>query len=59
MILGSWPVLQDLVQANLLISPLPHRVVTDIGYDLVISEHAAKRPDVQSFVAWITEAARL
>ena len=37
-VLGSLPVLQDLVASNLLVCPFPERVTTDIGYDLVTTE---------------------
>ena len=57
-ILGSWPVLQNLVQANLLVSPLPERVQTDIGYDLVTTGQTMQRPEVRRFMDWISEAAR-
>ncbi|MEO9874075.1 MAG: LysR substrate-binding domain-containing protein [Anderseniella sp.] len=52
-VLGSLPVLHDLVEAGLLVCPFPDRVVTDIGYDLVTTQRGLRRPEVQSFMDWI------
>jgi LysR family glycine cleavage system transcriptional activator len=57
-VLGSLPILRSLVAANLLVTPLPERVVTDIGYDLVTTETARARADVRCFSDWIIEQAR-
>lgn len=54
-VLGSLPVLADLVEAGLLVSPFPDRVVTDIGYDLVTTVRASERPDVRAFSDWIRD----
>ena len=43
MVLGSWPILQSLVEANLLVNPFPAMAITDIGYDLVTTEKALER----------------
>jgi LysR family glycine cleavage system transcriptional activator len=56
-VLGSSPVLQDLVESNLLVCPFPERVTTDIGYDLVTTEHAMRRAEVEAFWEWIVEEA--
>ncbi len=56
-VLGSLPVLHDLVEANLLVCPFPERVITDIGYDLVTTRRAQRRPEVQSFTDWIVAQA--
>lgn len=52
-VLGSLPVLHNLVEANLLVCPFPDRVMTDIGYDLVTTDRALQRTEVQAFVDWI------
>ena len=57
-VLGSLPVLHDLVEAGLLVCPFPERVQTDIGYDLVTTQATAQRPEVQRFVDWISGEAR-
>jgi LysR family glycine cleavage system transcriptional activator len=57
-VLGSLPILRNLVVANLLVSPLPDVVATDIGYDLVTTERALARAEVTRFVDWIIEQAR-
>jgi len=57
-ILGSLPVFRDLVDAGLLVRPFEHSVVTDIGYDLVTTEHTLERPEARAFLDWIVEAAR-
>jgi LysR family glycine cleavage system transcriptional activator len=57
-VLGSLPILRSLLAAELLVSPLPDRVTTDIGYDLVTTERALARADVASFFDWIIDQAR-
>lgn len=54
-IIGSTPILRDLIAANLLINPFPTRVATDIGYDLVTTEAAKARPEVSRFIDWTME----
>jgi LysR family glycine cleavage system transcriptional activator len=56
-ILGSKPVLARLVAAGLLVDPFNVKVTTDIGYDLVTTERAKLRPEVQYFINWITAEA--
>jgi len=56
-ILGSTPVLRSLVEAKLLVNPFPHKVTTDIGYDLVTTERARTRAEVTRFVDWISQEA--
>lgn len=56
-VLGSTPILRSLVEAKLLLNPFPHKVTTDIGYDLVTTERARTRPEVASFLDWISNEA--
>jgi LysR family glycine cleavage system transcriptional activator len=56
-ILGSKPVLKNLVEANLLVDPIPESAIPKIGYDLVASESALAREEVASFLDWIIEKA--
>ena len=56
-VLGSLPVLQDLIKANLLVCPFPERVVTDIGYDLVATKTAFRRNEVKVFWKWVVDQA--
>ena len=56
-ILGSKPVLARLVDAGLLVDPFNTKVTTDIGYDLVTTERAKLRPEVQYFINWIAAEA--
>jgi LysR family glycine cleavage system transcriptional activator len=56
-IIGSPRVLQDSIDANLLVNPFGRGVATDIGYDLVVNEVALERAEVAVFVSWVmTEA---
>jgi LysR family glycine cleavage system transcriptional activator len=56
-VLGSLPVLRDLVEAKLLINPFAEKVDTNIGYDVVASKQALERRAVRRFSQWIvTEA---
>lgn len=57
-ILGSRPVLRSLVEAGLLVDPIPESAVTDIGYDLVTTDKALARAEVARFLDWIVEEAR-
>jgi len=58
MVLGSWPILRDMVAAGLLVQPFKDGVDTDIGYDLVTTPEARTRPEIVSFVDWALAAAR-
>lgn len=58
-IIGSPRVLQDLIEANLLVNPFGRGVATDIGYDLVVNKVALERAEVAVFVSWVmTEAGK-
>ena len=57
-IIGSTPILRDLMAANLLVSPFPSGVATDIGYDLVTTQAAQSRPEVATFIQWTMQEAR-
>ena len=52
-VLGSLPVLHNLVQANLLVCPFREQVTTDIGYDLVTTHRALQRAEVKAFMDWV------
>lgn len=58
-ILASWPILQDPIEAGLLV-PLFRESSrsTDIGYDLVTTPEAASRPAVAAFTDWLLDTAR-
>lgn len=56
-VLGSLPVLHDLVETNLLTCPFRERVTTNIGYDLVTTRRALRRAEVQAFMDWIVAEA--
>jgi len=52
-VLGSAPVLSDLVSAGLLVRAVPHCLKTDVGYDVVTMRKAIGRQDVSAFFDWI------
>jgi LysR family glycine cleavage system transcriptional activator len=54
-VLGSWPIVRDAIEANLLVSPFAERARTDVGYDLVVTKEALEKPEVAGFVEWILE----
>lgn len=56
-VLGSEPVLRDLIRNRLLTSPFRQRVVTDIGYDVVATTLALERLEVRRFVDWVVQEA--
>lgn len=57
-IIGSTPILRDVVEANLLVNPFPISVATDVGYDLVTTEAAKSRTEVAAFLDWTMDEAR-
>lgn len=58
-IIGSTPILRDLLDAKLLVTPFRRGVKTDIGYDLVTTEASAVRSDVSAFIDWILDEAAI
>lgn len=54
-ILGSRPVLNDLLQKKLLIDPFNKTIKTEIGYDLVIRKELINKKSIQLFISWIQE----
>ena len=58
-ILASWPILQDPIDVGLLIPLFPDQSrSTGIGYDLVTTHEARKRPEVAAFSEWLLGVAR-
>lgn len=57
-VLGSWPIVKNAIDTNLLVSPFSERAKTDIGYDLVTTKEAISTPEVAAFVEWILEEIR-
>ncbi|MEM7121971.1 MAG: LysR substrate-binding domain-containing protein [Pseudomonadota bacterium] len=58
-ILAGWPTLSDSLDAGLLVCPFADSTVeTDIGFDVVTTIEATKRPEVCAFVDWLIETAR-
>ncbi|MGI9352358.1 MAG: LysR substrate-binding domain-containing protein [Rhizobiaceae bacterium] len=54
-VLGSWPLVRDAIEAGLLVSPFKQRAQAEIGYNLVTSQASIKKPDVAAFVDWMLE----
>ena len=52
-ILGSKPVLKDIIKKELLIDPFNTTVKTNLRYDLVLSEKSLDKPEVRVFIEWI------
>lgn len=52
-IIGSVPILHEIIEAKLLTNPFERGVVTDIGYDLVVNQPSLERTEVAAFVRWI------
>ena len=52
-IIGSPLILQDLLEAKLLVNPFGRGVITDIGYDLVVNDITLERAEVAAFVSWV------
>ncbi|MEM7558588.1 MAG: LysR substrate-binding domain-containing protein [Planctomycetota bacterium] len=57
-ILAGWPALEETLGAGLLVSPFQNSVIeTDIGFDVVTTAEASRRPGVATFVEWLTGVA--
>jgi LysR family glycine cleavage system transcriptional activator len=57
-VLGSSPILYDLISADLLVNPFDVTLDTNIGYDVVTTRDAMQQPAVRRFVDWIVSEAR-
>src|SRR6202030_4170971 len=56
--LGRQPLVNDLLAAGTLVAPFKRAVVGSRAYFVVESEHAAAKPHVQQFAAWLVEEAK-
>ena len=56
-VLGSRPIVQDALDAGLLVAPFAESVKIEQGYEVVATQDALARPEVAAFVAWIQAAA--
>ncbi|MEQ8654476.1 MAG: LysR substrate-binding domain-containing protein [Kiloniellales bacterium] len=57
-IIGSIPILRELIEAKLLVNPFGRGAKTDIGYDLAVTKSALSRAEVTAFIDWIVEEAK-
>ncbi len=57
-VLGSWPILRDTVDAGLLTIPFEESVSTDIGYDMVMTRRAMEIPRIAEFKSWLLGEAK-
>ena len=58
-ILGSTPVLSDLIKKGLLIDPFNLSIKTDLGYDLVYEKKAFIKPEIEKFISWIVSEKKI
>jgi len=56
-VLASWPIIRDVLESGRLVRPFKESLTSDIGYDLVTTKDAARRPEVEAFVEWARETA--
>jgi LysR family glycine cleavage system transcriptional activator len=56
-LLGSRPIVQDALDAGLLVAPVPQSVNIQLGYDVATTKEALERAEVALFVDWIRAAA--
>jgi LysR family transcriptional regulator, glycine cleavage system transcriptional activator len=56
--LGRQPLVNDLLASGALVAPFRKTVVASRAYFVVESEHAAAKPHVRQFAAWLVEEAR-
>jgi len=55
--LGRIPLISELLREGKLIAPFPKRYDSPRGYFVVRAPHAADRPDVDAFAAWLQREA--
>jgi LysR family glycine cleavage system transcriptional activator len=56
-VLGSRPIVQDALDAGVLVAPFAESVKIHEGYEVAATEEALARAEVAAFVAWIRAAA--
>jgi LysR family glycine cleavage system transcriptional activator len=56
-VLGSRPIVQDALDAGVLVAPFAESVKIHEGYEVATTVEALARPEVAAFVAWIRAAA--
>ena len=52
-ILGSTPVLKEIIDKGLLIDPFNLSIETDLGYDIVVTKNSYEKNEVKNFIEWI------
>ncbi len=57
-VLGSFPLVKDAIEAGLLVAPFEERAKSDIGYDMVTTKNAYENPKVAAFVEWVLSEVR-
>jgi len=55
--LGRIPLISELLREGKLVAPFPKRYDSPRGYFVVRAPHAADRPDVGAFAAWLQSEA--
>jgi len=55
--LGRQPLVNDLIQSGALVTPFRKAVVGSRAYFIIESAHAAAKPHVRQFAAWLMEEA--
>ena len=57
-ILAGWPTLMDTLEEGLLVCPFKESIAeTDLGFDLVTTVEAKRRPEVSAFCDWLLDIA--
>ncbi len=56
MLLASWPILREPLEAGRLIAPFDQSLTTDIGYEMVATTENGRRPEVAAFIEWLLSA---
>jgi LysR family glycine cleavage system transcriptional activator len=56
--LGRTPLVERLLKSGALVAPFKDRVAATREYFIIVAPHAAARPQVQRFVAWLQEEIR-
>jgi LysR family transcriptional regulator, glycine cleavage system transcriptional activator len=58
-VLGSWPVVRDAIEAGVMVAPFEESARTEFGYDLAVPKSMGTNLDVEAFIDWIRAEAEI
>jgi LysR family glycine cleavage system transcriptional activator len=58
-VLGSWPVVRDAIEAGIMVAPFEESARTEFGYDLAVPKSTETKPEIAAFIEWIRAEAEI